>query len=368
MNLRSIFTADLAWQPRARTRRSRTFDLKSAQPDAPEGLVAAVISRAWFELPALRGALAKERVSATFGVARLGILRCRAIVEDKAGVAIVSKYPEGVRVLRAMQPLPLEQGIAICETLVESVANCHQAGLVLGLVDEDQILVDPQGAAYIVDAVLGAAFLQAYREVGEAVADGLDFRHAAPEVVARQPMTPASDVYWLGSIMTMLLDTLPVSPMLRGIMQRATHAQASDRYADASAMMMALATARVQHAAGHAINEGPAPRVSLVHIEQPATADAEPADGWEVITRTDNAPWARWPTEPLEVVKAQPAPEQGGPAFVRSSSPAVVLSLASVDASQRNYDRRPRQQRWILLTAGLALVVGILAVAALRLG
>lgn len=137
---------------------------------------------------------------------------------------------------------PLERTLDALARAADQLTVLHRAGLLHGDVKPANVIVEPDGAATLVDLGLAAP----WRE-GGATPEGLTPRYAAPELFEGKPLTVRAEVYALGAALEDALERagLPSGASaeqreLRAVAERATLREPSRRYPSADEFATAL--------------------------------------------------------------------------------------------------------------------------------
>ncbi|MFN3303433.1 MAG: protein kinase domain-containing protein [Roseateles sp.] len=169
---------------------------------------------------------------------------------------LVMEYVDGEPIDRwcARHALPLDDRLALLQTLCEAVAHAHRQLVIHCDLKPGNVLVDRHGRLRLLD--FGIAHIEGQQESG---AGGHTPGYASPEQAAGQAPTVAGDVYSLGCLLATLLADLP-RPLRRGrraelqaIVARATALRPEDRYGDVGSLQRDLQRFRLQqpvHALG----------------------------------------------------------------------------------------------------------------------
>jgi eukaryotic-like serine/threonine-protein kinase len=149
--------------------------------------------------------------------------------------------------------LPLDDRLALLQTLCEAVAHAHRQLVIHCDLKPGNVLVDRHGRLRLLD--FGIAHIEGQHEPG---AGGHTPGFASPEQAAGQAPTVADDVYSLGRLLATLLEQLPRPPRrgrraeLQAIVARATAQRPEDRYGDVGSLQRDLQRFRV-HQPVHAL-------------------------------------------------------------------------------------------------------------------
>ena len=153
-----------------------------------------------------------------------------AVLEVRRGdglVAAITRDRESHSAERGPSPRLLRALLVVCE----AVAHAHGRGIIHRDLSPNNVRIDVDGAASVLDWGLAATIADAARQPIRLGTPG----SIAPEVMAGEAATTASDVWSLGT----LLGAVVVDgghPALRAIVARATHPLPTDRYPDAGAL------------------------------------------------------------------------------------------------------------------------------------
>jgi serine/threonine protein kinase len=131
------------------------------------------------------------------------IVTIHAVVEEDAcPPAIVMEYVEGYPLDKALVGLPFAQRARVLQEICRALAHAHQHGTIHRDLKPDNILVTPDLKPKILDFGLAVSADEA-----GAVRGGFEGTpaFASPEQAAGQPLTPASDIFSLGSLMFKVL-------------------------------------------------------------------------------------------------------------------------------------------------------------------
>ena len=140
-----------------------------------------------------------------------GVVRVRDLVEDGDEVALVLDFVEGEplsEILARDGSLPRRQALAVVAQVAEALAAAHAAGIVHRDVKPSNIIVDPAGAAHLIDFGIAQAAEVSSQLTGVGSVVGT-LRYLAPEVLRGEPATPASDVWALGALAYLLVEGQP---------------------------------------------------------------------------------------------------------------------------------------------------------------
>jgi eukaryotic-like serine/threonine-protein kinase len=176
-------------------------------------------------------------------------------------MAYVDGEPLSARIAAAGQ-LPPAQTMAIVAQVARALEAAHTAGIIHRDIKPDNLLIDSEGRVILVDfGVARASFAETLTAAGQVVGTA---RYMAPEQVAKQPLSSATDIYALGAVAYHCLaghppftgdnaisvalnhlqdepDPLPSSlpSSVRAVVKRAMAKDPARRYASAAAMATA---------------------------------------------------------------------------------------------------------------------------------
>lgn len=192
----------------------------------------------------------KEITGQSSGEARaLAAIRSEHVVQIHGTVAeagrlyLVEEWVEGAtlaEVLRASGRLSPNQALSVLRGSLLGLAAVHQAGFVHGDLSATNVLVDAGGTSKLIDF---GSVMRVGERAGRATG-----AFAAPEVVAGEVVTPASDVFGAAAVFAMLQhgraesrsSTKGVDPAIRPVLDRALSQLPSARYRDAAEFLAAL--------------------------------------------------------------------------------------------------------------------------------
>lgn len=175
---------------------------------------------------------------------------------------LVMAYVDGEplsALIAAAGRLPPAQTMAIVAQVARALEAAHTAGIIHRDVKPDNLLIDSDGRVILVDfGVARASFAETLTAAGQVVGTA---RYMAPEQVAKQPLSSATDIYALGAVAYHCLaghppftgdnaisvalnhlqdepDPLPSSlpSSVRAVVKRAMAKDPARRYASAAAM------------------------------------------------------------------------------------------------------------------------------------
>ena len=159
------------------------------------------------------------------------------------------RIDDWVRVRRAS----VEERLLLFEAVCEAVAYAHERGLVHRDIKPGNLLVDENGRPHLID--FGIATATAGDEDGALAMTPI---YASPEQRSGAPITAASDIYQLGSLLRRLIApdgsacrTLPVTPQdvianADAIAVQATANDPAQRFVSVASLGFAVATLRVR--------------------------------------------------------------------------------------------------------------------------
>lgn len=162
---------------------------------------------------AARGRFARE-ARALADVRSAHVVEILDVVDLDGAPAIVMERLDGVTLaetLRRERPLAPARALRICREMLDALAAAHRAGIVHRDVEPSNVVLVRSAAAEIAKVI-------DFGLVGEAAPSALTTQgpfhrrpeHAAPEVLAGAPATPASDVYSVGSILFEMVAGAPL--------------------------------------------------------------------------------------------------------------------------------------------------------------
>lgn len=122
------------------------------------------------------------------------------------GPAINMELVEGFPVDRATASLNFEQKARILQQIARAIAEAHRAGVIHRDLKPENVIVTPDLQPKVLDFGLAVSLEEA--GVRRHVFEGTP-RYASPEQVGGKPLTPASDVFSLGSLMFKILTGRP---------------------------------------------------------------------------------------------------------------------------------------------------------------
>jgi len=219
------------------------------------------------------------------------IVRPRELIDDPDAPALVMDFVAGQPLDEriAAGPLPPDEAIAIATVVADALAVAHDHGIIHRDIKPANILVDDDGAVYLVDFGIAALMDVPENDLTAAATMIGTLRYAAPERLAGDAVTPRSDVWALGAVLFEMLtgspavsnmdpagaleaslaappslDALP--PSLASVVGRAMAPDPADRYPDATALREAMlaAVAPVDPDAATAVVPLPPPRAPSV--------------------------------------------------------------------------------------------------------
>lgn len=165
------------------------------------------------------------------------VVQVYGFIEESGAAYLVEEWIDGAtlsEVLAAGGRLSPSQALGVVRGSLLGLAHAHARGVVHGDISASNIIVDLEGTSRLIDFGVGGS-TPAYR---------------APEVAARGPLSPASDVYAAAAVLVHLLtgqaraDATPdlgkVHAGLRTVLQTALAPDPASRYPDAAAFLEAL--------------------------------------------------------------------------------------------------------------------------------
>ena len=150
------------------------------------------------------------------GISHPGIVEVFGVVEDADHAWLVEDWVTGdslAAVLEAGGPLTPEQSLGVVTEALTALAHAHEHAIVHGNISAATVLIDGDGAVRLTN--FG----------GESPLSASTDRLA-------EPVTPRSDVYLAGALLSALLPEPPAE--IRAVQQRAMAADPSERYRDAA--------------------------------------------------------------------------------------------------------------------------------------
>jgi serine/threonine-protein kinase len=127
-----------------------------------------------------------------------GIVPVHDAGETECGPYYVMRLVEGVSVDRALAGKPAAEVAEVFRRIAEALATAHRAGVLHRDLKPANVLVEPPGRAVLVDFGLSTRMLPGeVQGAGEELVGTPDY--LAPELLAGQSYSPASDIYALGA-------------------------------------------------------------------------------------------------------------------------------------------------------------------------
>jgi serine/threonine protein kinase len=132
------------------------------------------------------------------------IVTIHAVVDEPGSPpAIVMEHVEGYALDKALIGLPFAQRARVLQEVCRALAHAHQRGIIHRDLKPDNILVTPDLRPKILD--FGLALSTADQAQSERAAFAGTPAFASPEQAAGQPLSAASDIFSLGSVMFKVL-------------------------------------------------------------------------------------------------------------------------------------------------------------------
>jgi serine/threonine protein kinase len=274
------------------------------------------------------------------------------ITEDGSPYLVMPHVPKGSLGdrIRREGPVPPDEVASIGARLADALATVHAAGVLHRDVKPDNVLWSPHGEPQLTD--FGIARLEDLTTTND-LALQATIAYAAPEVLAGEPATEASDIYGLGAtlyacltgssphpsgsgenvaaLVARVLEEDPPSLAARGVpadlaavIERAMARQPADRHVDATRFRHELERVRVDSVAAVAPGPDPTQRLDTSHLAATsADAVAEPSPARHVVA----APPPPRPDPPDEPAAGNDDGRRGTN-VVRWGAVAIVLLLA----------------------------------------
>jgi len=129
-----------------------------------------------------------------------------SVLDETDPPAIVMELVEGFPLDRFASQLTMEQKARLLREVARGLATAHERGLVHRDLKPDNIIVGPDMRPRILDFGLALSLEEAGREGQQFAGTPL---YASPEQVLGKPLTEASDVFSLGSVMFKVLTARP---------------------------------------------------------------------------------------------------------------------------------------------------------------
>jgi serine/threonine-protein kinase len=149
-----------------------------------------------------------------------------ALEGEQASQSIVMELVRG-KTLREIMPVSEQQALAIVRQIAEAMAEAHESGLIHGDLKPSNVMVEPAGAARILDFGLAShADSQVTMTLAQADPQGT-IAYMAPERMLGHSLSAQSDIYALGVILYELLSGARPFPELSGFALAAAHVQSS---------------------------------------------------------------------------------------------------------------------------------------------
>jgi eukaryotic-like serine/threonine-protein kinase len=271
----------------------------------------------------------REALSAA-ALSHPGIVTVYDVGEDDEGPFIVMEFVDGetlTELLRRRGPLDPVTAAGIASQVARALDHAHDRGVVHRDVKPGNILIDGAGAAKLADfgIATGLAEQARFTEVGHVLGT---IAYLAPERVAGETATPASDLYGLGVVLyEMLTGRIPYDADTPGAM---IAAQQEGRFEPPS--RMAPVPPGLDAIVLQAMSSEPQRRFEsaeafarrledwLADSEATAAADSSPT----VPLAVPPGPLA---SEPTAVVPATPPPPPRREPRRRSPAPALVAGI-----------------------------------------
>ena len=298
----------------------------AAQPDAAERFKREALSAAALSHP--------------------GIVAVYDVGEDEEGPFIVMEFIAGETLTDLLRRRgPLDPGLAagIAAQVAHALDHAHERGVIHRDIKPGNILIDSSGAAKLADFGIATSLAgqERFTEVGQVLGT---IAYLAPERVAGETATPASDLYALGVVLyEMLTGRVPFDADTPGAMiaaQQEGRFDAPSRITDVPpALEVIVLRAMSKEPADRADSAG-----AFARQLEDWLADPDAATGGVTVSGSS-------PTVPLAVPDHHPL----------ATDPTVVLA-APPPPRRRNRERR---SLWPALVAGIALGA-LLVIAAMQ--
>lgn len=176
----------------------------SAHDEKLNRRVALKVLRARADEPLRRRLLDEARKAAALNDP--AIVTIFSVLDEANTPAIVMELVEGFPLDRFAAQLTVEQKARLLREVARGLATAHERGLVHRDLKPDNIIVGPDLRPRILDFGLALSLEEASRLPGGFEGTPL---YASPEQVQGRPLTPASDIFSLGSLMFKVLTGRP---------------------------------------------------------------------------------------------------------------------------------------------------------------
>lgn len=144
----------------------------------------------------------RREARAAAGLNHPGIVTVFDTAEDADGPYIVMELVEGETLaakVRREGPLPVPEAVALVRRVAEAADHAHAKGVVHRDIKPSNLLVAPDGGVRLGDFGIARAREDPTAVTGPGEVVGT-LAYLAPEVLAGEPASPASDVYSLGAV------------------------------------------------------------------------------------------------------------------------------------------------------------------------
>jgi len=144
----------------------------------------------------------RREAQAAAGLNHPGIVTVFDTAEDAEGPYIVMELVEGETLaakVRREGPLPVPEAVALVRRIAEAVDHAHARGVVHRDIKPSNLLLAPDGGVRLGDFGIARAREDPTAVTGPGEVVGT-LAYLAPEVLAGEPASPASDVYSLGAV------------------------------------------------------------------------------------------------------------------------------------------------------------------------
>jgi eukaryotic-like serine/threonine-protein kinase len=276
--------------------------------------------------PAAAARFKREALSAA-ALSHPGIVTVFDVGEDDDGPFIVMEFVDGETLTALMSregPLTPETAAGVTLQVSRALDHAHQRGVIHRDVKPGNILLDADGAAKLADFGIATSLAGDARFTDADLVLGT-IAYLAPERIAGEQATPASDIYSLGVVLyEMLTGRMPFDADTPGAMIAAQQHGRFDPPGDVVDVPAGLEAIVLQ-----ALETDPAARFESAAalaerletwIDDPVTADAVArSDASETMPLVVPAPVVAPPTRPLAaahetgVLAAAPTPPHGPP-------------------------------------------------------